>query len=114
MPGTKSTLNQWQVVMLVGMPVAAAAVEGVNIVYVRRDEERSDHTVPGRERCVQRKGRRQSHQLGHFAESDTCDHVVNRKNDTDTNHQLSMCQVPGTLLHTLNSCSLDPPKNSVR
>lgn len=44
MPGTK-LLNQWQVA--IGMPGAAV---GVTIVYMGRDEERSDHTVPLRER----------------------------------------------------------------
>lgn len=63
MPGTK-LLNQWQVA--IGMPGAAV---GVTIVYMGRDEERSDHTVPLTERYVQRKRRRQSHQLGHFDES---------------------------------------------
>ena len=42
MPGTK-LLNQWQVVMVIGMPGAAV---GVVIVYTGRDDERSDHTVP--------------------------------------------------------------------
>lgn len=42
MPGTKSTLTQWEVVTVVGMAVLEAAIEGVT-VHTR--EMRKDHTT---------------------------------------------------------------------
>lgn len=44
---------------------------------------------------------------------DPSDHAVHREND-DTSHQISMCQIPGTLPHSLNSFFLNSHKNSMR